>query len=493
MMAAAIPVSGQTTRIPARATADPLTFPPVSPLGGVEWTPVLLGFLAYVFVVTTYMFNAATLAIGVALLGLTFHRGGIRLPALLGWLAIFILWCVVGYAQTKYRDAVGERIILLSKLWLVALVAANALRTRPQLRLFIIFFLACYALFPVRGALMNKLVYHSLEFGRVGWNHIFENPNDLAALTLLQLSMVLGLLVTEPKGWVRWAAIAGSGILPLLILMTQSRGSIIALVIVGVIGGWSQRKRLRMLLNARRRARLRLAALAVGALVVIAAPRNVWERMSGLFRATSTSRLGEVDEEGSARQRWTIWKVAMGIVAKNPVTGVGLGAYPFAHLSAARLGGRVDPLMGSRLTCIKSASTGQSPGATTSRVVTCDQLPNAKGFRDTHSTYINVMAETGVVGLVIFLALFLTTITGVERVRRRARHILPRPSLQLLYLEFGLLAFFLAGIFGSFAQLNFLYIHLVLVWAAAEVLRRETLALRRLDVPAADGTPRRPA
>ncbi|MFN2400262.1 MAG: O-antigen ligase family protein [Gemmatimonadaceae bacterium] len=457
---------------------DPTAYPPVSPIAGVEWTPVYLGFMLYVFVVTTYMLDAGTLAMGAALIGLIFLRGGIRFPVLLGWLAIFILWGIIGYAQTRYPHAVWERLILLSKLWLVALAAANALRTSRQLRLFIIFFLACYALFPVRGALMNKFFYGHNVAGRVVWNHIFENPNDLAALTLLQVSMVVGLLVTEPKGWVKWAAIAGAGVLPLLILMTQSRGAILALAIVGVIGVWSQRKQLRKLLTPKRRTRLRLAAVAIGAFVLISAPRAVWDRLSGLTRATSTARLGEVDEEGSARQRWAIWKIAWQVAAQDPLIGVGVGAYPFAHLSVARLGGKVDPLMASRLTCVKT-NTGTSPTTTTSRVVTCEDLPNARGFRDAHSTYLYVLAETGVVGLLIFSALFITTVVGVERIRRRAREYLPRQALQLFYLELGLLAFFLAGIFGSFSQLSFLYIHLVLVWAASEVLRRDMLLLRQ--------------
>jgi hypothetical protein len=51
----------------------------------------------------------------------------------------------------------------------------------------------------------------------------------------------------------------------------------------------------------------------------------------------------------------------------------------------------------------------------------------------------------------------------------------PRGS-QLLALELGLLGFLLAGIFGSFAKLSFLYIQLATLWLVTDLAKNERLA-----------------
>ena len=98
----------------------------------------------------------------------------------------------------------------------------------------------------------------------------------------------------------------------------------------------------------------------------------------------------------------------------------------------------------------------------------------ALGFRDTHSTYLNVAAETGIPGLFLFLSTILAVAVPSERNRRLARGT-PRAS-QLLALELGLLGFMLAGIFGSFAKLSFLYMQLAIMWSVTDITKRELAA-----------------
>jgi probable O-glycosylation ligase (exosortase A-associated) len=405
-----------------------------APWRGVQWSLTYVAFLWYTAVITTYHLPAGDIAIGVALISMFVSRDPLRFPPLLGWMAAFLAWAAVAYAVTRFPEAVQERLMELAKVWLIVFVAANALRTRAQIRFFVIFFLACFALYPLRGAFFN---YHLAGYamgGRAVWNFIFANPNDLAALTLLQLSMVAGLLVTErKKSWVWLAALAGVGLLPLLILMTQSRGGFIAIAAFALL----------LLANWRRRPRVLLAAAILAVGVAMIAPTGVWTRVGGLSKATNTAELHAVDSVGSTKQRFEIWKVAVKVIGDQPLVGVGLGAYPLAHASYA-LDEEFDHI--------------------------------ARGVQDTHSTPLNVLAETGVPGLLLFIGLLLSTTWKAERIRRVCRESMPRASLQLLYLEFGLLAFLVAGIFGSFASLSFLYIHLLLIWSLAEACRHDVLA-----------------
>src|SRR5688500_3299867 len=223
--------------------------------------------------------------------------------------------------------------------------------------------------------------------------------------------------------------------LTLLVFMTQSRGAIIGLGIFGVAA---------FLYSKRSRLQTMLVFPAVAVVLAVFAPKAVWTRLSGLRNINTAGDLRQVDEEGSADQRFEIWKVARKIIKAEPVFGVGVGAYPAAHYEYAQLP---------------------------------DIRRTARGYRDTHSTFLNVTAEMGYPGVFLFLLTFGMVAVRAERVRRLTRHVAPRTAQQLLFLELGLLAFFVAGIFGSYAHLAFAWVHLVLVWTFAESAAEETAAL----------------
>jgi O-antigen ligase len=315
-------------------------------------------------------------------------------------------------------------------------VAANALRTRAQLRFFLVFWLGCFALYPVRGALFNYYIYRETLFGRALWNYIFANPNDLAAYCILQLSMALGVHAIERKGPVQLASRLGMAVVPFLIVITKSRGAFLGFAgfLMFALSGQKRRGRA-----------IGLTVLIAG-LVLAIAPQGVLDRVFALKKIETTGNVAAADEEGSAEQRYEIWKVARSVIASNPVTGVGLGAYPAAHAVAAMTG----------------------PFKET-----------ARGYRDTHSTYLNVLAETGVVGFVIFIISYAGALIEIERVRRRVKQARPRTAQLLYALEAGAIGFFIAGLFGSMAYVSFLILHVVLTWCVAEMVKRELAVAAR--------------
>lgn len=405
-----------------------------------QWTLTLIGFLGYMFTVVTFKLPIATAAMVVALAGLVMQRERLRLPAPVIWFGMFVAWSAVGYSQTNYPSVVWDVLLQFVKVWLIALVAVNALRTRMQLRVFMVFYLACFALFPVRGALVNYSIDNTM-FGRISWNFIYSNPNDLAALSLLQLSLAVGILMTDKAKWVKLCALIGCLVLPIVILITQSRGTILGLALFAGFSWVGQRRRLRGL----------LVLGLIGAGAAMAAPSSVWERMRGLRNATSAESLRDVDPEGSARQRWEIWRIAGTILRDRPVVGTGLGAYNVTHHDYA-LRPAFDPI--------------------------------GRGYRDAHSTYLRVAAENGIVGLGIFLALIASVLVFADRVRRACRERLRTNAMQLFYLELGMAAFLVNGLFGSFAHLSYTFIQLMLIWAVADASRRELAALET-SAPAA--------
>lgn len=420
------------------------------PWRGVTWSLTYVAFLVYIFVITTYRVPIGDVSMAVALFGL-FFLPRVRVPGVLIWMGAFLVWSAVGAFQSPYQATVQKELFAFAKLWFVALVAVNALNTKANIRFYAVVFLGCFALFPMRGAFVNYFGGYTVV-GRALWNYIYANPNDLAALTLIQLSLAVSLIPTERHRITRWCVLLGVALLPILVLMTQSRGAFLALALFVALYVGGQRKRGRAI----------AVVAAIGLAVVLISPRGVWERVRGLAKiGDSPAALSQVDREGSARQRYEIWRVARAIIADHPAFGVGFGAYPRAHRIYAESG----------------------PFNRT-----------ARGGRDTHSTYLNVTAETGFIGAFFFMGMVLSALLVAERARRRWKGVFPDAAQALYALELGLVAYLVAGLFGSFAKLSFLYLHLVLLVAMAHWLNGAApAALAAGTAPAAPrpGTPSR--
>lgn len=407
------------------------------PWKGVNFTLVYIGLLGFVFTTVTYYFPLGDVSMVVALVGLLVQKERIRVPPLLAGLGLFLLWAVIGFTVTRDPIAVSAKLQVVGKLWLIAFVAANALRSRAQVRFFMVFWLACYGFFPMRGALFNYYIYHEQIFGRAKWNYVFSNPNDLAAYSLLQLAMALALLGLERKGPVRLGAILGLFVVPFVVILTKSRGAFLAFAafILFIIGG--QKRRIRSL----------VITLTIAVIVVEVAPANVLDRVIAIRNIEATGDVASADEEGSAFQRYEIWKVARAIISEHPIVGVGLGAYPPAHARMAR----------------------RSQFDRT-----------ALGRRDTHSLYLNVTAETGFVGVFLYLFTYLGTLWSTDAIRRRAKVLLPKSAKALYVMEMGAIAYLIAGVFGSIAHVNFFVLHVVVLWALSEIVRSELAEAERV-------------
>jgi O-antigen ligase len=417
----------------------------------IEWTPVYVGYLAFIFVFTTYRLPIGDVAMAVALLGLLVQKRKIIVPAPMVWLGLWFGWAALswffassgnllelsGRARFEFTSGVLQAdpftdsrtaLIDLGKMWLIVLVAVNALRSASQVRFFVVYFLALFATHPARGTILNYFL-GGTHLGRASWINWFGDPNDMAGLTILQLGLAAGLLASERKGLIRIGSIAAVIVLPVVVLFTQSRGGFIGLATFGVFVLWGR-------VSAKK-----LVPVAVALMVAMAfAPAGFWQRIGTISQATNVEALSTVEDQGSAEGRWTIWRVSTRIIRDHPITGVGVGAYPWIHWKYAD----EDPKI----------------------------IWGARGPKDTHSTYLNVMAETGVLGFLLFVGILVSTLSSAERVRRRVRRVLPRYARQLYFLEAALVAYLVAGIFGSYGRLPFLYVHLAILFAVATIASR---------------------
>jgi len=150
-----------------------------------------------------------------------------------------------------------------------------------------------------------------------------------------------------------------------------------------------------------------------------------------------TNRDTIIEADGSAEQRYTILEIAMTIARDNALTGVGLGAYSEAH-------GRY-------------AEERQ-------------EWTIGRGNRDAHNMYVSLAAETGLPGLLLFVGMLGAVLIRAQRTEKMLVVLSPQSAEQLRILRFGLIAYLLAAIFGSFHRVSFLYLYLAILWSACDLL-----------------------
>ncbi len=386
-------------------------------------TLTLFGLAIYLFCVHSFKLPIASVGIGIGLLGVLGNPRGISIPPPVQMMAAFILWAAITGLASQYRPTVMESLLDYSKALLIFFVVVNATRTLTQLTIFIGTWLMMFGLFPVRGTYFNFLAGINTA-GRYGWNFSFNNYNDLAAYTILALAIASFLLVGRYPRWIRILALLGAGLLSLMVILTQSRGGLIALVIAFA------------LLVTRSRNRVKLVRFAILAAfgIALAAPGSAWERFARMKYLMSTETLSDADT--SAEQRYVLLQVGAAIARDHLATGVGLGAYSLAH------------------------------------GVYAEDRPEwqfGRGNRDTHNMYLNLVAETGVPGALLFIGMLVSTLHYATGTEKRLRASLPLEAEQLRILRFGLVAYLIAATFGTFHRISFLYMYLAVVWSAARI------------------------
>jgi putative inorganic carbon (hco3(-)) transporter len=393
---------------------------PIIPVGFAQMTLALFGLAIYLFCVHSFKLPIASAGIAIGLLGVLLNAKGLTFPAPFLFMAGFLAWCAIGATTSQFPGLVGDALFDYLKILLIFFVALNASKTVPQLAIFAGLWVLMFGLYPARGTYFNFLSGIG-TFGRYGWNFSFANYNDLAAYAILALALSAFLLAGRFPRWVRIAGLLSTAGLALLVVITQSRGAFIGLVLAFGL----------MLIRSRSRTRLIKVASLAALGIVLAAPGAVWERFSRMKFLFDTDTIGEADS--SAEQRYVLLQIATTIAKDHLLSGVGLGAYSEAHGMYAEE--RQEWQMG-------------------------------RGNRDAHNMYVSLVAESGLPGLALFLGMLGSALLRAMRTERSLRSRFPLEAEQLRILRFGLVAYLIAAIFGSFHRVSFLYLYLAVLWSA---------------------------
>lgn len=311
-----------------------------------------------------------------------------------------------------------------------------------------------FLLFPVRGAFVNYFLAGYRLDGRMIWNHVWENPNDLAGIALVTAAIGLALYAVVREKRVRVLLTIGVGCCLTVIVLSGSRA-----VLLGAITAT-------LTLLAYRKFDARVV-MVIGGLAVVGwlfAPSGIKERVTTLAYLDDPSEVRNVDA-GSMMERRRLWEGGMAIVRERPLLGVGLGSSGAAYRAWA---GSSEP---------------------TGRDVFNFTYYSGRTI-SLHNTFLTIWTELGTIGLLLFLGF----VGGVWRAIRRARHrwksmcINPPDVLALDVLEAGFLGLLVAAFFASYDVLMHFYLFSALIvgWCrTTETRAKQRRTVRRAN--AVDG------
>jgi probable O-glycosylation ligase (exosortase A-associated) len=311
-----------------------------------------------------------------------------------------------------------------AKVIVVSIVLINVIRTAAELRLILIVISLSLGFEAVKQGWFELIVHP----GQRNDNGIpFLGDNNLVAVGMAMLLPVVGALGATSTGWRKRAfQFMSIGVL-YRGLSTYSRGGFLSLGAVSAIWFYRSEHKLKT-----------LAAVVIAALLILPVlPQQFWDRMR-----TITAPAEERDE--SQQGRLHFWQVAVAMANDRPLIGVGHRGYEAAYNAYDFSGGRF------------------------------------AHDRAVHSAWFGVLGELGYTGLLLFLAILISSLLACRRVRLAAkRGEIPGPlGPYAIALESSLLAFMIGGSFVSFQYSEMLWHYFALTIALERVAVAEMAAAR---------------
>jgi len=270
--------------------------------------------------------------------------------------------------------------------------------------------------------LYTAVVLSRFQLGAESWRLgrlYYYDANDLATLIVTAMPLGLYFVLGRNRVWVRVFAAVGLAILAVGLIRSGSRGGFLALLAVAAF----------VLLKVTTiPTRSRLAGLVV-ILTVLAATASdqYWAQMQTIVHPKQDYNM--TSEEG----RLKVWARGLDYMAGSPVFGVGVKNFPVAE-------GTISPLAK-----LAERGIGVRWGAA-------------------HNSYVQVGAELGIPGLLLFIGLMWSAFASLRRVARQGGED-ARLAQSLMA---ALLGFVVGAFFLSLAYTDMLYALVAMVIAMAK-------------------------
>lgn len=282
---------------------------------------------------------------------------------------LFVAWALVTVAwapEPAHGLALMPSFLNVALIYVIVLTALAGVR---QIRLLALFFVLGVAASVMLGVAGGDGALGGALFVEGRLNGGMSDPNDLALAIVAALGLLGGLLASTRSPLARWTM---GGVLAVLLLValnaTGSRGGLVAAGVAVLAALWLHRRsRMRVLAFL-------CLALAIGGVWFLSNPAAL-QRFTG-------------DEYGGSG-RSDLWQLAWREVQDHPIHGVGLGNFAVA----------AEPYL-------------REPGVLKS-------VQHIERNQETHNLYLGLLAETGIIGLLLYLVVPLVAVRAAIRAGHR--------------------------------------------------------------------------
>jgi putative inorganic carbon (hco3(-)) transporter len=274
------------------------------------------------------------------------------------------------------------------------------------------------AFYGIKGGIVTIATLGAVQIGGPPESQIGDN-NDLAVALVMVLPLLAHVRATAQSTVLKAGYAASIVLTSLSVLATYSRGGLLAIGSVGIYF-WSK-SRHKVIIA------VLIALAATGALSFM--PEKWYERMESI---------GNYNSDASVQGRFDAWNHALNIIEARPFIGAGFGAF--------------------------------------SEVVFSEYSPGVKP-RAGHSIYFECLGEQGLVGLALFLGIWLSAFRDARRTVRlaRGREDLRNMTELARMLQISLIGYAVGGAFLSLTYFELFY-GLVVLCAATRLVVEDKLS-----------------
>lgn len=296
--------------------------------------------------------------------------------------------------------------------------------------------------------------WHSGTTGAVWWHPNFANFDDFAGLVVYGLPLCLGFGLAAKAPFYKWGGLFLGAYCALAVVTSFARGAILSAMAVGILF-W---------IRSPRHQRLRVSLAILVGMASFLATSAILHPGGGMV-AEVQSVFTEGKDEGTGRDRWDLWTAAIKVWQTHPLVGVG-PLQTGATATHMILGGEME----------MEGNYGEYPWRLHGRAI--------------HNTWVQLLAEFGLIGTALMLFLFVdfwrrnTRLRQPDAILYWARLTEGRFRLDLLVLgiEGAMVGIIATGMFYNFLFSEWLYAIIILNLALSLVAvpRRSRVTKGRL-------------
>ncbi len=314
---------------------------------------------------------------------------------------MLLLLCLCVFLSIPFADDPGnslDSLVDFLKVAVIFIVMINVIRSEHRWKLLVVLLIlvSCYLGF---SALRNyqtgmELVEGNRVKGSIG--NMFENPNDLALHLVTMVPIAVGLFLSTRNPLTKLFYVVCVFLMLAGIILTFSRGGVLALICAVGVLGWKLMRRNRLLAVG--------TIVILGGALIVFAPGGVMSRFKAVF---------EGDQGSSVGARKDDLKRSILVTLRHPLFGIGIGNF---------------------------------------------MLRSNRGLA-THNAYTQVSAEVGIAALVFYVMFMVIPIKRLRAIERDTVDNRKKSRFHYLAIamQASLIGYMVCSLFASVAFLWYVY------------------------------------